>query len=182
MDESAVTVRYAKAIFSLAKQNDLLASLKTDMELISNVCRQSVDFDLLLKSPVVKSSEKIRLTKLIFGEKIDSLSLDFLELVMRNKREAFIPFICRNVLTLIRKEKNIKTAVLTTVSDMDEATIRKAEKILETELGSKVELSTKVNPRMIGGVILRIDDRQYDASIATQLKKMKQELLKTRLG
>jgi F-type H+-transporting ATPase subunit delta len=84
-------------------------------------------------------------------------------------------------LTLIRKEKNIKTAVITTAQTIDEKLLQKANKILEEELETKVELSAKVNSELIGGMILRIDDKQYDASILTQLNKLKQELLKAQL-
>ncbi|MEE4286412.1 MAG: ATP synthase F1 subunit delta [Mariniphaga sp.] len=181
MDESAITVRYAKAIFSLAKEKNQLSSLKEDMDLISNACSQSEDFILLLKSPVVKTSEKVHIIKLIFQKKISALSLQFLELVTQNNREVFIPLICRNVLTLIRKEKNIKTAVITTAQEMDKKLLEKAAKILENELGTQVELSAKVNPHLIGGMILRIDNKQYDASILTKLNKIKQEMLKTQL-
>ncbi|HDR51482.1 MAG TPA: ATP synthase F1 subunit delta, partial [Mariniphaga anaerophila] len=114
MDESAITVRYAKAVFSLAKENDQLSSLKNDAELIAAVCSQSADFNRFLKNPVAKTSEKIRLIRLIFKKKIDELSLNFLTLITQNKREEFIPAVCRNILSLIREEKNIKTAVLTT--------------------------------------------------------------------
>jgi F-type H+-transporting ATPase subunit delta len=181
MDESAITVRYAKALFSLSKEKNQLASLKKDIDLISGVCNQSEDFILLLKSPVVKSSKKVHIIRLIFQEKISPLSLQFLELVTQNKREEFIPSICRNILTLIRKEKNIKTAVITTAQTIDEKLLQKANKILEEELETKVELSAKVNSELIGGMILRIDDKQYDASILTQLNKLKQELLKAQL-
>jgi F-type H+-transporting ATPase subunit delta len=181
MDESAITVRYAKAIFSLAKEKNQLLSLKEDMDLILNACSQSEDFILLLKSPVVKTSQKVHIIQLIFQKKISALSLQFLELVTQNNREVFIPAMCRNVLSLIRKEKNIKTAVITTAQAMDQKLLEKAAKILEKEMGTKVELSAKVNPLLIGGMILRIDDKQYDASIFTHLNKLKQEMLKTQV-
>jgi F-type H+-transporting ATPase subunit delta len=178
MDESAISVRYAKALFSLAKEKNLLSELKDDIELISDVCNSSVDFNLMLKSPVVKTSQKIRLMKLIFGGKISELSLNFLELATRNKREVFIPSMCRNLLSLIRHEKNIQTVVLTIARPVDDETLRNAKKVLEKELGHTVELKGKVNPNIIGGMVLRIDDKQYDASVATQLKKLKQDMLK----
>jgi len=148
MDESTITVRYAKAIFSLAKEKNQLLPLKEDMNLILRVCNQSEDFILLLKSPVVKTSEKAHIIRLIFQEKISSLSLRFLEMVIQKNREVFIPSMCRNVLTLIRKENNIKIAVITTAQAMDDKLLEKAEKILEKGMGSKIELSAKVNPKL----------------------------------
>lgn len=182
MDESAITVRYAKAIFSLGKEKEKLSSLKRDMELISNVCRESADFNYLLKNPVIRTSEKIRLLHLIFENKIDNLSRDSLRLITHNKREIFLPDICRNVLTLIRKERNIKTATLTTATPVKDQIITRLKNLLEQELGGEVELTGNTDARIIGGLILRIDDKQYDTSVSTQLKKIKQNLLKSRMS
>jgi F-type H+-transporting ATPase subunit delta len=179
MDESAISVRYAKAIFSLANEKDFLADLKNDMDLIADVCNHSVEFNLLLKSPVVATSKKISIIRQIFKGKIHEITMNFLELVTRKKREIYIPSMSRNTLALIRKEKNIKTAVLTTAKPLDEKLLQKAKKIFEDELKTEVELSARESPHIIGGLILRIDDKQYDASIATQLKKIKQEMMKS---
>lgn len=181
MDEGLISVRYATALFSLAKEKNQLSSLKEDMELILTVSNQSADFNKLLSSPVIKPSEKIAVLRRIFSKNINALSLNFLELTVRNNRESFIPSFCRKVLSFIRKEKNIKTAVITTARPIDEATLRKAEKILEKQMGTHVELTGKLNPKLIGGLVLRIDDRQYDATVLTHLKKLKQELLKAQL-
>ncbi len=181
MDESAITVRYAKALFSAAKENGALPEVKDDMDNVSAVCSESGEFNLLLKSPVVNTSEKIRMIQLIFGENISKRSLKLLEMVIRNNRETFIPSIARYVLTLIRKDQNIKTAVLTTATKMAPALLQQAEKQFEKELGTKVELSGRVNPHIIGGIILRIDDQQIDASISKKLKQLKNKMLKTEL-
>jgi F-type H+-transporting ATPase subunit delta len=98
-------------------------------------------------------------------KKREVLSLPFVEIYWR----------------LSARKKILKTAVLTTAVEVDEALLQKAEKILEKELGTQVELTGRVNPHIIGGIILRIDDKQYDDSIATQLKKMKQNFLKAQL-
>lgn len=181
MDEGLISVRYATAVFSLAKEKNLLPVIKEDMELILNVCNQSVDFNRLLSSPVVKPSKKIAVINRIFDNKINPLSMNFLELVVRNSRDTFIASVSRNVLAFIRKENNIKTAVITTAKPLDEATLGMAEKTLEKELEARVELTGKSNPKYIGGLVLRIDDKQYDATILTHLKKLKQEMLRAQL-
>lgn len=181
MNESAITVRYSKAIYSLAFEKEIIDSLKNDMELISNVCKNSTDFILLLETPVVKTSEKSRLISKIFEKKIHPLTLNFLQLIVKNNRETFIPSISRDTLDFIRREKNIKSAVLTTAIQIDQSVIEEVETLLEKELDGKVELTEKVNPDIIGGLILRIDDKQMDASVSTQLKKIKQQLLKTQV-
>ena len=181
MDQSAITVRYAKAFFSAAKEKKELDKLKSDILLVLQVCKTSKDFILLLESPVVKTSKKAKLISTIFNGKIDGLTLNFLLLIVENKREVHIPGICRNFLDLTRKDQNIKSAVLTTASEIGADTLKKIEQLLAAELNTSVELSTQVNADILGGLVIRIEDKQYDASVATQLKKIKQSLLETEL-
>ncbi len=181
MDQSAISVRYAKAFFSLAKEKNILPVLKKDIELIQNTCESSNEFMLLLESPVIKSSKKEKLITLVFTGKVNQYTIKFLQLITENKREIFIPAICRNFLALTRKDQNIKAARLTTATKVDAATIQNITSLLEKELNAKVELSENIDTEIIGGLILRLDDKQYDASVATQLKKIKQKLLETEI-
>ncbi len=181
MDHSAIAVRYAKALFATAKEKGLLETLKTDIELVFDVCNESADFILLLESPIVKTSKKSELISSIFKGKVNDLTLSFLLLIANNKREVHIPGICRNFLGLTRKDQNIKSALLTTASEINSESISKIVELLSKELNATIELSTKVKPEIVGGLILRIDDKQYDASISTQLKKIKHKLLESEL-
>ena len=181
MDESLITVRYAKAFFSLAKEKQLLEPLKSDIETIASVCNQSVEFNLLLESPIVKVSKKADIISTIFKGHIHELTLKFLMLVTENKRETHIPGICRNFLALYRDGQGIKSATVTTASKISSATLEKVQAVMEKEFNTKIELTEKVNPSLIGGMILRVDDKQLDASIATQLKKIKTKFLETEI-
>ena len=179
MNISAIRVRYAKAFFSLAKEKKMVETLKTDIEKVFNACNHSSDFILLLESPVISTAKKEELISIIFKGEINTLTLNFLLLITKNKREVYIPGICRNFLELIRKDQNIKSAVLITASQISTKTIDKIKSLMEKELNAKVEVSSRVEPEIIGGMILRIDDKQFDSSVTTQLRKIKQQLLET---
>ena len=179
MDQSKIAVRYAKAFFALAKEKNILPDLKKDVELIFNVCETSADFNLLLASPVIKTSKKEQLMTSVFEGKVNDFSLKFIQLIIKNNREIYIPGICRNFLDLTRKDQNIKSARLTTATEISAETTKKVKALLEKELKATVEITGKVDPNIIGGLILRLDDHQYDASVATQLKNIKKELLNT---
>jgi len=181
MDQSKINVRYARAFFTLAKDKGLTIELRRDAGLISNVCSSSSDFNLLLESPIIKTSRKVKAVRSIFAEKVNPLSLNFLVLITENNREKNIPGIFRNLEDLYRREERIKTAVLTTAQPLDALIVQQIKEILEKEFNSKVELGQKVNDKLIGGFVLRIEDKQYDASISTQLKKIKEQLLQTEL-
>lgn len=175
--DSLIRVRYAKAFFQTAKEKKLLGELKSDIESILAICTNTPEFIGLLHSPVVKTKQKSELINRIFKGQVNDLTLSFLMLITENKREAEIPGICRNFLELTRKDQNIKTATLTTATEINSNTIEKIRQIIEKETGSGIELTTRINPELIGGIILRVDDKQYDASVAAQLKKIRQQLL-----
>lgn len=181
MDQSAITVRYARAFFLAAKEQKLLDQLKADIETIAEVCKTSDDFVLLLESPVVRTSKKAAIIQQIFSGAVHALTLKFLLLIIENKREDHLPDICRNFLAITRKDQHIKSAVLTSASKLSSSTTQKIKELLAQKLNASIELSTQIKPEIIGGLILRLEDQQYDASVATQLKKIKQNLLKTEL-
>ena len=181
MDQSKITIRYAKAFFSLAKEKQMLDILKNDIEYISLLCSESVDFKLLLESPVVKKSQKIKLFNSIFKSGINELSLNFLNLIAENRREIDLPGICRNILNLYRQDQGVKTVVMTSAVSLSPTIIKQIKSQLESEFKANVELSERVEPELIGGFILRVDDQQMDASIATQLRKVKEKLLQSEL-
>jgi F-type H+-transporting ATPase subunit delta len=181
MDQSKINVRYAKAFFTLAKEKGLTLELRRDAGLIASVCETSSDFILMLDSPVVKTSQKVEALKRIFTGKVNDLSLNFLLLITENKRENYIPGIFRNLEDLYRREEGIRSAVLTSALPLSESLVLQVRKILETEFDAKVELSQKVDNRLLGGFVIRVDDKQYDASLSTQLKKIREQLLHTEL-
>lgn len=181
MSISAIRVRYAKAFFTLAKEKNVLGQLNSDIQNIFEICSKSADFIQLLESPVVASSKKAELISKIFKGQIDPMTLKFLLLITNNKREVHIPGICRNFLDLTRKDQNIKSAVMVTATEINSGTVEKIKKLIEKELSATIELTCQVEPEIIGGLILRIDDKQYDSSVNTQLKKIKQTLLESEI-
>ena len=181
MDLSTINVRYAKAFFLTAKEKKLLETFNADIQLINEVCKTSTDFILLLESPIIKVSNKEKLITEIFKGKVHETTLNFLLLIVKNKREVHIPGICRNFLDLTRKDQNIRSALLVTATVVPSEMISKISSLLEEQLKSKVELTSKVDENIIGGIVLRLEDKQYDASVATQIKKIKQKLLESEL-
>ncbi len=182
MDESKITVRYAKAFFSLAKEKQMLDVLKTDIELIMRLASESADFVLLLESPVIKTSQKEKLFQSIFNGKVDEMSLNFLKLIAENKREVHIPGICRNFLNLYRQDQGVKSAVITSAIPLNKDILTQVKSQLKQAFNTDVELEAKVKDELIGGFVLRVDDQQIDASLATQLRKVKEELLQTEIN
>ncbi|MFV0521615.1 MAG: ATP synthase F1 subunit delta [Mangrovibacterium sp.] len=176
MDYSAIAVRYAKAFFNLASEKNLLEEVKADMDLLSSLFKGK-ELKLILENRIIKAQQKNTLLQAGFQGKISSLSLNFIKLVVDNGRSAHFEGMCRYFISLYRKKQNLKSVLLTTAVDIDKETSLKLTAKLEYELHTKVELQTRVDPALIGGFVLRIDDQQYDASVQHKLQQIRTSML-----
>jgi F-type H+-transporting ATPase subunit delta len=179
MNYSKISVRYSKALFMLAKEKQLLEEVKNDMILIHKSCQEIRDFDWLLDSPVIQTTEKQRALTSIYKGKVNELTLSFINLVARNKRESFLVGISRNFIDIYRKEKGIKAVTLTSSIELDKKTVDKIISVVKEAYNTEIEVSTVVDEEIIGGYILRIDDFQLDDSVASKLKQLERELINT---
>jgi F-type H+-transporting ATPase subunit delta len=177
MNHSKIAVRYSKALFMLAMEQNLIEPVRGDIALVFKTCSDIPEFMLFLQSPIVKPSEKQKMMQLLFTGKVNAMTLNFLNLITLNKREHHIPDIARNFLDLYRKEKGIKTVVLTCAAKIDEASRKQLVELIRSTYKKEVEMTEITDERLIGGFILRLDDQQYDASVASRLSKLKQEML-----
>lgn len=177
MNESLIRVRYAKALLELAEENKQLDSVKNDLIVILECVAQSKEFNIFLESPLIKVSEKSRLINEIFMGKIEKLSLDFIHLLIKNKREAFLPQICQFYIDEYKTKLGIQEAFIYTANLLSEEYAKQILEYIKKKLKLHIELQTLIDPSMIGGFILRIEDQQINASIKSQLKKIKRELI-----
>lgn len=181
MNESKISVRYAKSLLLFAKEKGIVEEIKKDLELISNSFISTPQITLILESPVHKTSDKLKLIKQLYATLVSSHCMKFLELAIQNKREFFLKDIIRNFDDFYRRDKGIKKAVLTTATSIDNVTREKIIEMIKNFAKSKIELSEQTNEALIGGFILRIEDQQIDSSVLLKLKKIEQELLETSL-
>ncbi|MDE5419840.1 ATP synthase F1 subunit delta [Labilibaculum sp. DW002] len=177
MNESKISVRYAKALFQLGKEKNVLDTIVTDMKLVDELCNTVKDFWLMVESPVIKTSQKRASMKQIFGDRINAITLNFLDLVVKNRREIYLKDISRNFLALCRKDQGILSATLTSATTIEEGSKENLSTLLSKAFDSKIELEEVLDKDIIGGFVLRVDDQQLDASVSTQLNKIKRELL-----
>ena len=89
--------------------------------MVDRICSESRDFSLLLKSPIVKTDQKIKIVCEIFTNKIQKLSLDFLKIIINKKREYLLEGVVKAFIALYKAEKNIETATVTTAVPISSA-------------------------------------------------------------
>jgi len=180
MNESQISVRYAKALFQSAREQHILDQVSGDMEMLTEACKME-KFQYMLVVPTLQASEKMKLLRSVFERHFAKISLALIDLAVKNRRETYLPGIARYFRDLYRKEKGISTASLITAQPVDEAAMKGIRELIRKAYKSEVELTSSVDGEVIGGFILTIEDMRYDASIASNLRKLKNQLLQTRI-
>lgn len=176
MNESKITVRYAKALFALAKEQNSLDAMKLDMSLLYQCIGEIPELQYVIQSPVIKVSEKIKLFQETFKTSFSPLTLQFIQLVLQSRREEHLRDISRYALDLLKTENGIKLAELYTATPLSESLRKSIVQFIEKKFNTQVEVTETVDEKLIGGFILRIGDQQIDASISSKLAQIKQSL------
>ena len=175
MKETRIAIRYAKALFELALEQNSLEQTNSDMILVSNVCIENKDFRLLLSSPIIKSDKKQGVLKTIFQEKLGKLSLAYLNIITAKRRESFLEPIAEQFLALYKDYKGILPAILTTASEADDSIRKKVKELVGGFTKKEIELQEEIKKEIIGGFILRFGQYQFDDSIRKKIMKLKRE-------
>jgi F-type H+-transporting ATPase subunit delta len=177
MANTRATLRYAKSLFELAKEQNALEACKADMETIISICSASHELSLLLKSPVIKTDKKLSILSEVFTS-LSPLSNAFVELITKKKREPLLVQIAQQFMSVYKTSLGIETAIITTAQPLDDQLRAQVLEFIKKQGIQKVELSEKVNENLIGGAIVRIGDRQLDASVLRQINDLKQSFNK----
>lgn len=175
MKDSRVAIRYAKALFDLSLEQNLIDQVDRDMRLIEEMYRESRDFRLLLKSPVISQSKKNEVLKALLAESVHAITLKFTALMVKQNREAIIASVATAFHTFYKKQKGIISVEIMSAEALGDKLRNEIVDVIRKESGSEVELREKVNANIIGGFVLQVEDRQFDASILNKIKRLSRE-------
>lgn len=169
--------RYAKSFVDFGAEKKKLPGMIEDVRSILEMTKIR-DFTLFLKSPIIKYEVKSKTFQALFSGKIEPETMDFLQLTLEKGRENILPEILEAVITKYQALQNITKVSITSAVELSETELQKISKQLRGMdlTGDRVEFARKVDPSIIGGFILEIGDKLYDASVTAQLKSIRTEL------
>jgi F-type H+-transporting ATPase subunit delta len=179
MNHSKIGVRYAKALIELASEKDKLDTVYQDLLNAEQIIfDKAVGLYEVLTNPIIKPSLKLHFVEKIFSGNVDTITLDFLLLVVKKGREQYFDSIFRNFYKQYNEVNKIKRISITTVVKPDEQVVAKIKKLAQTFIDNdyKVEVTEFEDKSLIGGFLLEVDDFQFDATVKTKLQKIKSEL------
>lgn len=177
MSEYRVAGRYAKSLLELAQERNILDTVLNDMQSFSTVLAQNSELAYVLNSPIINSDKKLAVLKQVFEKSFNPLSIQFFGIIIRKNREQFLKAIADGFIEQYNALKNIAKATVKSATALSDEVLAQITKHIEQQTGKTILLSAKVDEKLIGGLVVQVGDRLFDASIAGKLGKLKNELL-----
>ncbi len=178
---SGVAGRYATALFDLARDANTIDAVKADLERFDALIGESPDLARLVRSPVFSADEQLNaLSAVLERAGIGGLSAQFLKLVTKNRRLFAVQDMVRAFRGLVALHKGETTAEVTVAEDLKDDHVAALRNALKAVSGKEVDLKIKVDPAIIGGLVVKLGSRMVDSSLRTKLNSIKHAMKEAR--
>ena len=163
---------YSEVLFDLAEQGGELDGVQEELVAVSRVLKMEPEFAELLSSQVVKGQEKAEIIRRVFGGRLSELTVNFLSVLARRGRIGFLGGVSDRFETLVDAHHNRRLVEVTMAAEPDDERLEKLKADLAAALDSKVKVTVKVDPKIIGGIVIKKGDTLIDSSVRTTLDRM----------
>ena len=171
---SGVSGRYATALFDLARDEKSIDAVKADLDKFEAMLAESPELLRLVRSPVFSAETQSRaLAAVLEKAGIDGISAKFLKVLTANRRLFAVNDVIRAFRALVAKFKGEATADVTVAEALNDKNLDALKTALKSVTGKDVALNVKVDPSIIGGLIVKLGSRMIDSSLRTKLNSIK---------
>lgn len=180
MDLGTISSRYARALFSLAKEKGQADAVYEDIKMLNTSFTLAPTLKTALSNPIVPAEKKEKLLIEAGGKDTSELYKRFIRLILNHRRESCLQFITYIYIHLYRKDKRITRILFSSAAPVSKETEKHLIEKLQQETGNIIEFSGEVKPALIGGFRLRMGNYRLDASYAGRLRDIRERLLQSK--
>lgn len=177
MKSTVLNKRYAKALLALAVENNMLERSYGDMQQIHAVFVANKTLKVLMKSPVIRVARKQSVLNHLFEKRVHPLILAYMLIIVRKQRGHMLDGIAGAYLRVYKQYLGIETVRITTAKPLDDALRQKALLAARKMTVHEIAFEEEVDPGIIGGFVLDLDDKQYNASVQYRFARIKKLLM-----
>ncbi|MEW8972572.1 MAG: F0F1 ATP synthase subunit delta [Tissierellaceae bacterium] len=167
-----VANRYASSLFEAGLELEKIEDFYGELESVGKVFHNENKLFQILTHPRVSKNEKKSLIETIFEKKISKEMINFLYIIIDKRRESYLFEIIQEYKAIFNEFKEIVDVVAITAVPMDEQAKNKLSIVLKNKLNKNIQLSNEVDKSIIGGVLLKMNDKVVDSTLTSQLKSM----------
>ena len=178
MDNGLIPHRYAKALYKFATDHESAEAIYEEMKRVISSFEQNPRLLKVLGNPFVGDKEKYELLKAAAGDKVEDGFLGFVKLILEKRREEYALQMALAYRDIYRKANKISQVKIITAVSLPEAEMEKLRNLVASSFkDTKLEFSKQINPDIIGGFIIDVDDSRMDASISNEIEQLRLNLL-----
>lgn len=172
--ESGVAGRYASALFELARDEDKLAEVEAGVSALSALIAQSDDLQHMMKSAVISAEDQHNAIAAVMEKaQITGYVANFVRLAAKNRRLFAVPNMLKAFAQIAARHRGETSAVVTSAEPLTATAMTALKKALKDSLKKDVQIESRIDPSIIGGLIVRAGSRQIDTSLKTKLNSLK---------
>lgn len=174
---------YSNALFEKAIEKEKIDFIYEEIKSLKDIFKEEVELVKMLNSPKISKEEKILSIKEIFEKRVSDEVMGFLLIIIEKNRQVELDKIFEDFIAKVKEYKNIGLVYVKSAIDLSDEIKKKIEdKILATSKYEKLEMNFVVDKEILGGLVIRINDRVIDSSVSKKLSNMKRELLNIQLS
>jgi len=178
---SGMAGRYATALFDLARETNAIDAVQSDLDRFDALVAESADLSRLVRSPVFSADEQLRaLSAVLDRVSIGGIAANFFKLVTTNRRLFAVRDMIKAFRALVSQYKGEATAEVTVAERLKDEHIQALRAALNAVSGKNVDLNIKVDPAIIGGLVVKLGSRMVDSSLRTKLNAIKHAMKEAR--
>jgi F-type H+-transporting ATPase subunit delta len=177
MRRPKIARRYAKAFFEFSQELEKVEEVSRDVRFISDTFQQSEELRFTITSPIVHLNRKKDVLNALFEDKVEPLTLQYLQLVLKKRREIHLDLMCYEFEKLYKAHKNIVTLFINSVEPLGEDALRTITEKIKSYIGAELEVIERIKPQLVGGISLQFNDYFVDASVKGSINKLRKELV-----
>ncbi|MDE6696868.1 MAG: F0F1 ATP synthase subunit delta [Muribaculaceae bacterium] len=180
MNEGLIPQRYAKALYKLAVERGNADKVYLEMKTVANSFADNPGLQKILSNPYVKREDKANLLISAAGDSVEDDYRSFVELILNRKRADFAHLMALAYCDIYRKEHKIARVRIITATKLDDSMMQKLRDVVEKAYpGMTLEFTYDVNPDLIGGFVIDVDDQRLNASISNEIEQLRLKLLRS---
>lgn len=171
---AGVAGRYASALLDTAQEGDQAAAVERDIDAISQMIEESEDMRRLVRSPVFSAEDQAKAIETLLAQAgAQPLTMNFFKLLVRNRRLFAAQDIIRSFKALAASARGEVQAEVASAVALNDAQLNELRNTLKASVGKDVMLETRVDPSLLGGLVVKIGSRMIDSSLKTKIATLK---------
>jgi F-type H+-transporting ATPase subunit delta len=177
MNLGKISIRYARALYTLAEEKELHHQVYQEMSTVADSFISLPQLTDALSNPMYSVSEKEKLLTTSAGTQISPIMRQFIHFVIEKGREEFMLFIAMSYQDIYRKEQKIVLGKITSARQMNEESLARIKKYIAEHYDSNLLLTTHVDPAIIGGFVMEVNNFRFDVSVRTELQNIQKQMV-----